>query len=338
MKKILIVKTSSMGDVIHTLPALTDAGLANKNIRFDWVVEKPFAEIPTWHPLVDKVIPVEVRRWRKNPLKAIGSGEMGNFLTNLRLTQYDGILDAQGLMKSALIARLAKGVRLGLDRRSAWEPTASYLYQKTFSVNPELHAITRVRTLFGKALGYSFDRDHVAYGVDQRKFKTDPNEPPYVLFLHGTTWETKHWPESYWEALAKQVNQRGLMIKLPWSNDVEKDRANRVAKSCDMAQVLPRLNLAGVAKVIAGSQAVVSVDTGLGHLTAALDVPAVSLYGPTDPDEIGTVGPNQIRLQSNRACPAACTAQKCSLAAEISPLCFKNLTPDRVVEALNTLL
>jgi heptosyltransferase-1 len=250
------------------------------------------------------------------------------------------VLDAQGLMKSALIARLAKGVRLGLDRSSAWEPATNLFYQKTFSVNPELHAITRVRTLFAKALDYSFDPNSVSYGVDRSKFKTDPSQRPYVLFLHGTTWETKHWPEPYWEVLAKKINDLGLLIKLPWSNEVEKKRAERIAKVCKMGEVLPRLNLAGVAKVIAGAKAVISVDTGLGHLTAALDVPAVSLYGPTDPEEIGTVGPNQLRLQSDRACAATCSAQKCTLVVNdnISPVCFEKLTPDRVVEALSSLL
>lgn len=336
--KVLIIKTSSMGDVIHSLPALTDAGRALDSITFDWVVEKPFAEIPSWHPLVNKVVPVQIRKWRKHFLKAIGDGEIRNFMKNLRLLEYDKVIDAQGLMKSAFITRLAKGERCGLDWQSAWEPAGNVFYQTKFKVNPELHAITRVRTLFSKVLGYDFPVDKVEYGVDRNRFIERRDEEPFVLFLHGTTWVTKHWPVQYWVELAKAVNAAGFTVKLPWGNDIEKARAERIASAAEHAVVLPRLNLAGVACVIAASQAVISVDTGLGHLTAALNVPAVSLYGPTDPSEIGTVGASQVRLQSERSCEVACSEQKCVAKANVLPACFETLNVRRVMDALTPLL
>lgn len=334
--KILIVKTSSLGDVIHTLPALTDAGKVHANIHFDWVVEKPFSEVPLWHPLVNKVVPVEIRRWRRHPYQAFSQGELSNFFSNLRVTEYDYIIDAQGLVKSALLARMARGKRYGLDWYSAWEPMASLCYQKKIAVNPELHAIHRVRALFGKVFGYEFEASKIDYGIDRAKFFMESTDQPYVLFLHGTTWETKHWPELYWQQLALEINQLGFTVKLPWGNSIEKLRAERIAAACERAEVLPKLTLAGIAKVISGSRAVVAVDTGLGHITAALSVPAVSLYGPTDPEDVGTVGENQVHLEGGLACNSRCTDNHCVLAKspELNPFCFIKLTPDKVVTAL----
>ena len=99
--RVLLVKTSSLGDVIHTLPALTDAQRAIPGIQFDWVVEEGFAEIPAWHPAVAQVIPVAIRRWRKHPLQTLRSGEWRRFKARLRETHYDLVIDAQGLLKSA---------------------------------------------------------------------------------------------------------------------------------------------------------------------------------------------------------------------------------------------
>ena len=339
--KILIVKMSSMGDIIHTLPAVTDAMHFNKDFQFDWVVEKSFAEIPSWHSGVRQVIPIELRAWRKDVIEAITTGAISNFLKKLRLEKYDCIIDAQGLIKSAIVARLAQGKRCGLDYDSAWEPLATYLYQKKCTVNPELHAITRVRLLFSKILGYEFSAHTVDYGLNKQGFiKESFAEKPYVLLLHGTTWATKHWPDACWKALVRRINEAGFVVKLPWSNEVEKTRATNIASISDSIEILPRLNLAGMAKVIAGSTAVVAVDTGLGHLTAALNVPSVSLYGITDANEIGTIGAHQIHLQSETACATSCTQQQCVRATDTktSPACLQAITPDRVWEALKSFL
>ena len=128
--RVLLIKTSSLGDVIHTLPALTDAARAIPGIRFDWVVEEGFAEIPAWHPAVDAVIPVAIRRWRKKPLQAVRSGEWSNFKRRLRETQYDLVIDAQGLLKSAWLTRYARAEVVGLDKSSAREPLAARFYQR----------------------------------------------------------------------------------------------------------------------------------------------------------------------------------------------------------------
>lgn len=335
MTKILIVKTSSMGDVLHTLPALTDAVRSLQALDFSWVVEPAFSEIPSWHPNVGKVIPFPFRKFRKQPLHLIKNGEMKNFLSSLRKERYDYIIDAQGLLKSAMITYLAKGLRCGLDRHSAWESLACLVYQKKVTVNPKLHAITRMRQLFSKILEYPLD-DNTSpdYGlkinITSNKFKE-----PYLVFIHGTTWVTKEWPEDYWKQLAKIATDNGYQVMLPWGNAPERDRANRIKNNVAAVHVLPKTSLTELASLLAGAKGAISVDTGLGHLAAALSVPTVSIYGPTDPNEIGTIGQNQYHISVDFKC-APCWSQKCGYqaASKVAPACYSTITPTIVWEQL----
>lgn len=343
--RVLIVKTSSMGDVIHTLPALTDAGHAIPGITFDWVVEENFAAIPLWHPLVKNVIPVAWRRWRKNLFSRKTREEWRQFRQKLNAAQYDMIIDAQGLLKSAFFSRFAKGVRYGLDWQSSRESVASLFYQHTCSVARDQHAITRVRSLFSQALSYVLPKTVPQYGVDRERFLIQAtHENPYLVFLHGTTWVTKHWPEKYWAELATQANQAGFLVKLPWGNQAELERAERIAAGCSRVEVLPRSDLIQMAKILAGAKAIVAVDTGLGHLAAALDVPMVSLYGPTNPTLTGALGQSQVHLSATFPCAPClskvCTYQESSNAKSLpqEPQCFYKLSPSVVWKALADLL
>ena len=341
--KVLIVKTSSMGDLIHTLPALTDAGNAIPSITFDWVVEENFVEIPKWHPRVDKVIPVALRRWRKNLFSSKTISEIRAFTHVLRETQYDLVIDAQALMKSVLVTCMARGVRCGPDWKSAREHLASIFYQRKFAVDKKQHAVTRMRRLFSLALGYELPSSVADYGIDRKKLLADASAENYLVFLHGTTWPTKHWPEEYWHQLTRIANQKGFLVKLPWGTPAEKDRAERIAASCERAEVLPRLGLVGMAKVLAGAQAIVAVDTGLGHLAAALNVPTVSLYGPTNPVLTGALGQSQLHLSAKFPC-APCLSRECTYRGSsdqpspLYPPCFATLPPEVVWTALESLL
>lgn len=340
--RVLIIKTSSMGDVIHTLPALTDAGKAlGGSIIFDWVVEENFAEIPSWHPLVDQVIPIAFRRWRKNIFSKKTREEWQLFRKKINANRYDLIIDAQGLLKSAFLSLFAKGIRCGANLRSARDPFASLFYQKKYFVVWQQHAIGRVRSLLSSALNYALPTSVPDYGIDRTKFFENHDRENYVVFLHGTTWDTKHWPEAYWIELAKRVSKSGFKIKLPWGNTHEKERAERIANSCDAAEVLPRLDLAKIAKVLAGAKAIVAVDTGLGHLAAALDVPTISLYGPTDPKLNGALGKSQIHLSADFSC-SPCFNRVCSyrdpdVTNQIKPACFTTVSPERVFENLKNI-
>ena len=325
--KILIVKTSSLGDVIHTLPALTDAVAAIPGIRFDWVVEENFAEIPAWHPAVDKVIPVAIRRWRKSLVETWKSGEWKSFKETLNSTQYDAVIDAQGLVKSALLTRKAKGPKFGLNKDSAREPLASRFYNHPQPVSWDQHAVERVRQLFAQSLGYELPQSAGHFNLDKSRFDTSlVKDTPYVVFVHGTTWPTKHWPENYWCELAAKVNEAGFHVVLPWGNQKEKIRAKMIAGSVKNATVLPKLSLAGIAGVITAAKAVVAVDTGLGHLTAALETPAVSLYGPTSPKKVGAYGTSQTHLTLDD-CPKGDYPQT-------DPKLFAPMTPGFVFKSL----
>jgi heptosyltransferase-1 len=299
--RVLIVKTSSMGDVLHTLPALTDAQQAIPDIHFDWVVEEGFAQIPSWHSAVDRVIPVAIRRWRKAWFSAPIKTERKAFRNAVRLQQYDAIIDAQGLVKSAaLVTRLAHGIKHGMDWSTAREPLASLFYNRKHHIARQQHAVERTRELFAKSLGYTKPQSQGDYAIAQH-FLTELNADAgqYAVFLHATTRDDKHWPEANWRELIGLLNNAGIRIKLPWGAAHEEARARRLAEGFTYVDVLPRMSLEEVARVLAGAKFVVSVDTGLSHLTAALDRPNITLYGPTDPGLIGGYGKNQYTQQSH---------------------------------------
>ncbi|MBI2379937.1 MAG: lipopolysaccharide heptosyltransferase I [Gammaproteobacteria bacterium] len=337
--RVLIIKTSSLGDVIHTLPALSDAARAIPGIRFDWVVEESFAEIPAWHPAVATVIPVAIRRWRKHLLSLRRDPVYRRFVAVLAESPYDAVIDAQGLLKSAWIGFKARGPRHGLDADSAREPLASWCYQYKHRVPRGQHAVERVRQLFAQALGYALPDTPADYGLDgARLFETEV-APRRLMFLHGTTWVTKHWPESYWRELARLATAAGYTVRLPWGSAEEEARARRIAGLSPAIEVLPKLNLRGVARELASCQAAVAVDTGLGHLAAALAVPTVSLYGPTNPALTRAYGPGQVHLAAEFQC-APCLRKQCTYtgASEVQPACFGRLPPERVWQALEALL
>ncbi|WP_262947632.1 lipopolysaccharide heptosyltransferase RfaC [Xenorhabdus indica] len=298
--RVLLVKTSSMGDVLHTLPALTDAMQYIPGIQFDWVVEEGFAQIPTWHSAVENVIPVAIRRWRKNWFRKDIREERARFREQLQQRKYDAIIDAQGLLKSAfLVTRLAHGPKHGYDKKSIREPLASFFYDQRHSVSKQQHAVERIRALFAESLSYQKPIESGDYSISRHFLnQQSENGNDYLVFLHATTRDEKHWPENHWRQLIAEIQPTGMRIKLPWGAGHEYQRALRLADGFSHVDVLPKLTLAEVAQALAGTKAVVSVDTGLSHLTAALDRPNITLFGPTDPGLIGGDGEEQHTLKS----------------------------------------
>jgi heptosyltransferase-1 len=332
--RVLLIKTSSMGDIIHTLPALTDAGHAYPHLRIDWVVEEAFQQIPTWHPQVERVIPVALRRWRKHPFTSSTRTEWQQFKQTLNETTYDIILDAQGLLKSAMLGYFARGIRVGFDFRSAREPLAAFTYQRKFAVNRQQHAITRVRQLLSLALDYPMPATLPQYGITQTFVL--PNEAqPYLVFLHGTTWTSKQWPEVYWQLLLEFAVARGYHVKIASGDATEYARAKKIAAHYSQAEVLPRLEIEQMAGVLACAAGVVAVDTGFAHLAAALSVPLVSLYGPTNGQLTGTLGARAQLVSADFPC-APCLKRTCTYRGEsaVQPACFESLTPESVWQVL----
>lgn len=287
MADILFIKTSSLGDVIHHMPALTEARKARPDATFTWLVDEAFAPLARLHPAVGEVVPVAWRRWR-NSLYAPGTlGEIAGSLRAIRAPRYDLIVDSQGLLRSAIIARVAHGRRHGYDAASIREPLAAMFYDVRHSVSRDLHAVQRNRILSGKALGYA-PQGAPDFGLDRAALAGAGK--PYAVLLHATARKEKQWPEESWIALGRTLSRDGIELVLPWGTEPERLRAERIAAGLTGARVPQRASLDAVARLIAGAQFVVGVDTGLLHLAAALGVPLVAIFAGSQPHLTGPVG------------------------------------------------
>jgi heptosyltransferase I len=304
--RILLVKTSSLGDVVHNLPVATDLARRFPDAVIDWVVEEGFAELPRLHPAIKRVIPVAIRRWRKSLYSLATWREIAAFRKALRAGQYDAVIDSQGLLKSALIAAQATGERIGLDRASAREPVAAHFYQRRLFVSRDLHAVERNRQLAATAFGYPLDTPP-DYGIAAPPLVA-PWLPKgdYVVLLTATSRVDKEWPEEDWRALGSALIATGLRCVLPGGSETERIRAARLVTSLGRAVAAPAMNLAEIAGLLSGATLVVGVDTGLVHLTAALGRPTLALYCASDPALTGVLaGANAINLGGRGAPPAA---------------------------------
>jgi len=284
MPRILFVKTSSLGDVVHNGPAVSDAARALPGAEIDWVVEEPFAEVAAMHAAVRRVIPVAVRRWRRGLWRASTWSEMRAFRDALRAGRYDAVIDTQSLLKSALIASLANGTRHGLDAASAREPLAARFYDVVHAVPRGLHAVERNRMLAAAALGYGLPAE-ISYGL--RAADAPATAEACTVLLTMTSRADKLWPEARWIELGRALGMRCL---LPWGGDEERRRAERIAHGVPHAEVQPRLTLGELGALFARSAQVIGVDTGLTHLAAALGAPTVGLYCGSDPTLTGLHG------------------------------------------------
>lgn len=332
--RVLLVKLSSMGDVIHTLPAITDAAREVPGIKFTWIIEEAFQEIASWHPAVEQVIPIALR---KRNFKQVSAA-----LREVRSKQYDLVLDAQGLIKSAVITRLARTKnRAGGDWGTCREAVASLFYNRKYNVAKNQHAVTRLRQLFSKTFGYNVPQGPISYGVTipDTMLPFMQNVNPYLVFLHGTTWDSKHWPDEHWVTLANLVAQQGLQVQVTWATPQQKSRAEMLAYSCPNVIMLPHLTINQAAAVLSGATGVVAVDTGFAHLSAALDKPMVAIYGATDVIKAGTVGNNNINLASKFSC-APCGQRSCVYpgAQQANPPCYQEISPQLVWQKLMGLL
>jgi heptosyltransferase I len=304
MQKLLIIKTSSLGDVIHCLPVVNDirAHFAKNQIaaQIDWVVEDSFADIPRMHAGVNEVFTVAMRRWRKDLFVKNTWAEVAEFKQKIKKNQYDAIIDCQGLLKSALITKQAKGIKHGYDKKSIREPIASHFYDKKYAISYQQHAVTRNRALCAMSLGYAMPTTAPDYGItvkdDAAGSRIDIGSQSigndnYIIALHGTSRDSKLWPVEHWVGLGQELAKQNLQLALPWASEAELTRAKQIAKQLPKTStVLPKLSIAQIAAVIAGAKAAVGVDTGLSHLAAALNVPTIALYTDTNPALTGVMG------------------------------------------------
>ncbi len=287
MLKLLIVKTSSLGDVVHNLPIIHDIRKYHPDALIDWVVEESFADIPALHPSVHQVIPVAIRRWRKSIISRHTWREIKAAKTQIAQQQYDLIIDTQGLLKSALLTRFAQGKRHGYDRQSAREPIASCFYNLQHHIARDLHAVARNRALAALSVGYAIPNEAPDYGIQAHHISTSISDSRYVMGLHGTSRNSKLWPVTHWIALAKALDGLKLKLVLPWASNAELTRAQYIASSVGNVMILPKKGIAELAGVISQSTAAIGVDTGLSHLSVALNIPTVAIYTDTNPSLTG---------------------------------------------------
>ncbi|HEY1473407.1 MAG TPA: lipopolysaccharide heptosyltransferase I [Pseudolabrys sp.] len=313
MGNILFIKTSSLGDVIHHMPALTEARKARPQVRFNWLVEEAFTPLVRLHPAVAEVVPVAWRRWRKSLYAPSTLGEIARSLRAIRTPLYDEIVDSQGLLRTAVIARLALGRRHGYDSSSIREPLAAMFYNVRHRVSRELHAVERNRVLSGLALGYA-PQGAPDFGLDRARFSVSAER--YAVLLHATARPEKEWPEVNWIALGKALGD--LTLVLPWGNVGEQTRSERIAAALPRARVPERAPLDAVVRLIAGAQFVVGVDTGLMHLAAALGVPLVAIFAGSKPGLTGPIGSGPMAVLGAEGAPPS-AAEVVEAVAKLMP-------------------
>jgi heptosyltransferase I len=305
MANILFIKTSSLGDVVHHMPAVTDARKAHPDATFSWLVEEAFAPLVRLHPAIDTVIPVASRRWRKSLYAPATIAEIRASFRNIRAQRYDEIVDTQGLLRTAILTRTARGMRHGYDASSVREPLASLFYDVRHCVERDMHAVERNRILSGLALGYAPD-EAPDFGLDRARIGKDSTSR-YGLLLHATARREKQWPDADWIAFAKLFAQRFELL-LPWGTEAERARSEYIAAAVPGARVPDRAPLDQIAKLIAGAQFVVGVDTGLLHLAAALGVPVVAIFAGSKPALTGPMGRGRLSILGDDGKPPSVDA------------------------------
>jgi heptosyltransferase-1 len=299
--RVLIVKTSSMGDVIHTFPAVEDALAARPGIEFGWCVEEGFAGIVALHPGIRAVHPVALRRWRKKLLSPGTWREAAALRRDLRGAGYDLVLDAQGLLKSAVVARLAGAPVAGYDAASAREPLAARFYGRRIGVAKDLHAIERTRRLFGQVLSYAPDLSRLGSGIlPPASGYVAPDGQRTAFLLHGASRDDKKWSVENWRETAALSVDRGLTPVTTWSNEAEKEIADAIRAAVPQTVVIARSPLPDIAGAIGRSNLAIGVDTGLTHLAAAFGIPTVAVFLSTMP---GLTGPRGACASSLAAGP-----------------------------------
>lgn len=301
MAEILFIKTSSLGDVVHHMPAVTDVRRRLPDARLAWVVEEHYAPLARLHPGVDEVIAVDTRRWRKHLLERSTWCEIGDFRDALRARRYTAAIDTQGLLRSALITGSVRGRRHGYDRVSIREPLACTFYDVRHRVERRAHAVARNRALCGLALGYEAAQDPADYGLDRAAIAGPAAAAPYGVIIHGTAQARKLWPQPHWVTVARGVRDRGFEVVLPWGSAAEFTRSTAVAAALgDAGRVPDRRPLDEVAAMIAGATFAIGVDTGLVHIAAALGVPLVAIFVDTEPGLTGPTGRGPITILGGR--------------------------------------
>ena len=335
--KILIVKMSSMGDIFHTFPAISDLKAHFPAAEIHWVVEDGFKEIVAWHPAVTKVIPIHLRRWLKER-KRSSWREFKAWKKALQQESYDYVVDAQGLLKSALVARCAnhKGIH-GYHKYSSREAISHWLYKSPYKIGKDRHAVQRIRQLFGKVFFYT-PSEVLNFGINQN-FAHVAKNPHKLIFIIGTSWVTKLWSTSHWQALTAMAIAAGFAVEIIWGSPQEQMIAQQIIDACPAAtRPQARMTITEIAEKLVSAAGVVGLDTGFSHLAGALEIPTIAIYGPTSPIKVGLIGAHTLNLQLTPALACMpCHKRFCKWLPEGSsatPQCMSSVSAETVWQEL----
>lgn len=323
MSGVLVVRPSSLGDVVYAMALVADIATHRPGLPIDWVAEDAFVDLVRTDPRIRRVVPLALRRWRHAPLAKATWRDMAAFRRALRVERYDAILNLQEQVKGAVVSWFAQGTRHGLDRANIREPIATLVDHVHHPVSRELHIVDRCRGVAAAALGYS------AEGPPRWNFAVPPTTPalpsgPYALAFHATSRAGKQWPEAHWRALTTHFSRAGFVTLLPWGNADEEARSRRIADGSEGAVVPPRQSLPELATLAQRAEIVVGVDTGLTHLAAALGTPTVAIFTATDPGLAGVrcAGSHARDVGGNGVVPAlADIVEHCAQLLRQAPRC-----------------
>lgn len=322
--RVLLVKLTSMGDIFHTLPAVSEMVAHCPDLTIDWLVDEQFAEIPKWSRHVNRVFTVSLRNSKKNN-KFSSFSAIRASLKQVKKNAYDLVIDAQGLLKSAILTRFVSAKqRHGYDKHSIREAIASRFYTHRHTVEFEQHAITRMRQLFAAVFGYTVDLNQpLDYGLSiSTLFQCKDQE--IVLCFPCTTWETKHWPKAYWRELFGLLDNGSCRIQLAWGSSPEQDYVRELAKGFAHVELLPSTTITQMMEYVRAASIVIGVDTGFSHLPQMFDIPLVAIYGATAPGKTGPMAKHQNILSTNFSC-SPCFKRECQFNGQSiqKPACYE---------------
>ncbi|MCB6182592.1 lipopolysaccharide heptosyltransferase I [Leeia sp. TBRC 13508] len=290
MPKFLIVRMSSMGDLIHTLPVITDIREHFPDAQIDWVAEEAYVELPRLHPGVNHVISIALRRWRKQLWKKSIRQEMRAFLQRLEQDRYDAIIDPQGLLKSVWVCKRARGPSCAFDKTNIRDKFALPFYDKTFAIPKTDHVITKNRKLAGLALGYT-PSEAIHYGIRNVSHALDwLPKTAFACLLVNTARAAKEWETRRWVELGNKLHQEGIHSVLTWGSATEKARAEEIAKQIPNCTIAPKLSLMDATSMLSNSMITIGVDTGFTHIANAVETPTIAIFCDSDPNHAGVIG------------------------------------------------
>ena len=283
--KILLVRVSSLGDVLHNLPLVADILRHHPGAQVDWVVEEGYVSLVRLNPMVNKVIPFALRRWKKGLKQQAVRAELRGFFRDLRAEQYDYVFDTQGLIKTGIIMAAARvrpgGAKIGLangTEDSGYEGISRVFHSRSIPVAPRTHAVARGRQVVAAALGYTLDAPP-DFGLPPPDLAARPDWMPagdYAVFFHGTARDAKKWAPAHWIALGRALAPMNVL--LPWGSAREREEAEALAAALPNARVLPKLSMMDAVELARHAALAVGVDTGLTHIAAAFVRPTVEIY------------------------------------------------------------